>query len=80
MHTQTHRLERTGEDERLSLTPPPSPAPQTAVLTTQLKGVGVVRTTDVQVSERTPLNELRIKPYGPIYNQLTGEVLTHCAS
>lgn len=59
-----------GTDER-------SPAPQTAFLTTVLPdGGGPVRTTDVQVSERTPLNELRIQPYGPIYNQLTGEVAT----
>ena len=35
----------------------------------------VVRTSDVRVSERTPLNQLRLKPYGPIYNELTGEVL-----
>ena len=34
----------------------------------------VVRTSDVRVSERTPLNQLRLKPSGPIYNELTGEV------
>ncbi|XP_064390453.1 uncharacterized protein LOC135338299 isoform X2 [Halichondria panicea] len=52
----------------------PSPVPQPAVVTTRLEGVGVVRTTDVRVSERTLLNDLKLKPYGPIYNQLTGEL------
>ncbi len=53
---------------------PPSPVPQPAVVTTRLEGVGVVRTADVRVSERTLLNDFRLKPFGPIYNQLTGEV------
>ncbi len=56
---------------------PPSPVPQPTVVTTRLEGVGVVRTTDVRISERTLLNDLRLKPFGPIYNQLTGEVWMH---
>ena len=34
----------------------------------------VVRSSDIRVSERTPLNSLRLKPFGPIYNELAGEV------
>ena len=34
----------------------------------------VVRASDLRVSERTPLNQLRLKLSGPIYNELTGEV------
>ena len=34
----------------------------------------IVRTSDIRVSERVPLNSLRLKPFGPIYNELTGEV------
>ena len=35
----------------------------------------IVRTSDIRVSERVPLNSLRLQPFGPIYNELTGEVI-----
>ena len=34
----------------------------------------MIRTSDVCVTERTPRNSLRLKPYGPIWNELTGDV------
>lgn len=34
----------------------------------------VIRSSDICVSERTPLNTLILKPYKPIWNELTGEV------
>ncbi len=72
MYTYTYRFERLEDGE---VSPQlPSPVPQPAVVTTRLEGVGVVRTTDVRVSERTLLNDLKLQPIGPIYNQLTGEV------
>lgn len=48
--------------------------PQTAVVTARYPGQGVVRTTDVRVSERTPLMQLRQKFFGPIYNELAEDV------
>ena len=48
--------------------------PQPAVLTTRINERDVVRTTDIRVSERTPLADLRLKEFDPIYNELTGEV------
>ena len=36
----------------------------------------VIRSSDICVSERTPLNTLILKPYKPIWNELTGEVYT----
>lgn len=49
--------------------------PQPAVIATKMADNKVVRTTDVRVSERTPLTDLRLKSFGPIYNELTGEVI-----
>ena len=48
--------------------------PQTAVVTAHCPGQGVVRTSDVRVSERTPLMQIRQKFFGPIYNQLADDV------
>lgn len=48
--------------------------PQPAVIATRIDDKKVVRTTDVRVSERTPLTDLRLESFGPIYNELTGEV------
>lgn len=48
--------------------------PQPAVIATRINNRDVVRTTDIRVSERTPLSDLRLKPFDPIYNELTGEV------
>ena len=49
--------------------------PQPAVIATKMADNKVIRTTDVRVSERTPLTDLRLKSFGPIYNELTGEVI-----
>ena len=51
--------------------------PQPAVIATRIDDKKVVRTTDVRVSERTPLTDLRLESFGPIYNELTGEVHVH---
>jgi len=51
-----------------------SPIPQPATVTTTLPDGRVVRTSDLLVSQRTPMNEFRLKPFGPIYNQFTGDV------
>ena len=51
--------------------------PQPAVIATRINERDVVRTTDIRVSERTPLSDLRLKPFDPIYNELTGEVRAH---
>ena len=51
-----------------------STQPQPAVITTRINEREVVRTSDIRVSERTPLADLRLKPFDPIYNELTGEV------
>ena len=48
--------------------------PQPAFITTRVNDKEVVRTNDIRVSERTPLIELRLKSFEPIYNELTGEV------
>ena len=48
--------------------------PQPAVIATRINEREVVRTTDIRVSERTPLADLRLKSFEPIYNELTGEV------
>ena len=50
--------------------------PQPAFITTRINEREVVRTNDIRVSERTPLTELRLKPFSPIYNELSGEVIT----
>ncbi len=49
--------------------------PQPAFITTRINDKEVVRTNDIRVSERTPMTELRLKPFSPIYNELTGEVI-----
>ena len=49
---------------------------QPAFITTRINEREVVRTNDIRVSERTPLTELRLKPFSPIYNELSGEVIT----
>ena len=43
-------------------------------MTVQCPGQGIVRTSDVRVSERTPLTQIRQKPFGPIYNELAEDV------
>ena len=48
---------------------------QPAFITTRINDKEVVRTNDIRVSEHTPLTELRLKPFSPIYNELTGEVI-----
>ena len=48
--------------------------PQTAVVTAECPGQGVVRTSDIRVSERTPLMQTRQKFFGPIYNELSEDV------
>lgn len=48
--------------------------PQTAVVTAQCPGHGIVRTSDVRVSQRTPLMQVRQKFFGPIYNELAEDV------
>lgn len=48
--------------------------PQTAVVTATCPGQGVVRTSDIRVSERTPLIQTRQKFFGPIYNELAEDV------
>lgn len=48
--------------------------PQTAAVTVRCPGQGIVRTTDVRVSERTPLVQIRQKFFGPIYNELAEDV------
>lgn len=53
----------------------PMTQPQPAFITTRINDKEVVRTNDVRVSERTPMTELRLKPFSPIYNELTGEVI-----
>lgn len=50
--------------------------PQTAVVTAQCPMQGVVRTSDIRVSERTPLMHIRQKFFGPIYNELAEDVRT----
>jgi hypothetical protein len=49
------------------------PQPQPAVVTSIINGQ-VVRSSDLCVSERAPLATLRLKPYQPIWNELTGEL------
>ena len=50
------------------------PHPQPAVISTRVNSKDVVRTSDIRVSDRTPLFSLRLKQFEPIYNELTGEV------
>ena len=57
------------EEEEIPMT-----QPQPVFITTRINEKEVVRTNDIRVSERTPLTELRLKPFSPIYNELTGEV------
>lgn len=53
------------------------PQPQPDVVSAQIPGQGVVRTSHVRVSERVPLTQLRLKSYGPIYNELAHDVSSH---
>ena len=41
---------------------------------------GVLRMSDVQVAERQSMYKLRLRPYGAVYNELTGEVCLTLAS
>ncbi len=50
------------------------PQLQPDVVTAEIPGQGAVRTAHVRVSKRVPLVELRLKPYGPIYNELEPKV------
>ena len=52
--------------------------PQTAVVTAECPGGGIVRTADVRVSMRTPLTHLRLKSFGPIYNLFSHNVRNIC--
>jgi hypothetical protein len=65
------REEREGEEGEIVAMPEPQPA----FITTRINNKEVVRTNDIRVSERTPLTELRLKPFSPIYNELSGEVI-----
>jgi len=48
--------------------------PQPDVVSAEVPGKGPVRTAHVRVSNRVPLVELKLKPYGPIYNELDRDV------
>ena len=50
------------------------PQPQPDVVSAEVPGKGLVRTAHVRVSNRVPLVELKLKPYGPIYNELDHDV------
>ena len=67
---QTATVESKEEEDDTNVT-----QPQPTFITTRINDREVVRTNDIRVSERTPLAELRLKPFSPIYNELTGEVI-----
>ena len=69
---ETESKEKQQEEEEET---PVVTQPQPAFITTRINDKEVVRTNDIRVSERTPLTELRLKPFSPIYNELTGEVI-----
>ena len=73
---ETHDLTVTTEEIQSPVEERPVIQPQPAVISTRINDRDVVRTTDIRVSERTPLSDLRLKPFDPIYNELTGEVHT----
>ena len=54
------------------------PQPQPDVVLAEIPGRGPVKTAQVRVSKRVPLVELRLKPYGPIYNELDRDVSGSC--
>ena len=70
---QTESKEEQQEEEEIPMVTQPQPA----FITTRINDKEVVRTNDIRVSERTPLTELRLKPFSPIYNELTGEVILY---